>query len=204
MSGDKKKGTEITHERTAYLLTILILLTACTGCDDGKLKPGEFEDPAFKACVEENLQDYYNNHLIDPADPERYNKVEMLECYGGGVKSLKGIENMPNVDDLAIVDNEIESLEPLRTLTKLTFLKLNNNKIKDLEPLSGLTALATLFLYDNYISDISPLYAVASLKTAGLGGNCILKEQFDELEEKNPDINIGDTPEDFQDLAKCQ
>ncbi|HOW51060.1 MAG TPA: leucine-rich repeat domain-containing protein [bacterium] len=105
---------------------------------------------------------------------------------------------------MSIVDNEIESLEPLRTLTKLTFLKLNNNKIKDLEPLSGLTALATLFLYDNYISDISPLYAVASLKTAGLGGNCILKEQFDELEEKNPDINIGDTPEDFQDPAKCQ
>ena len=49
-------------KRTAYLLTILILLTACTGCDNGnnKLKPGEFEDPAFKACVQEKI-DYDAN-----------------------------------------------------------------------------------------------------------------------------------------------
>ncbi|HSA34682.1 MAG TPA: hypothetical protein P5077_13235, partial [bacterium] len=128
--------------RTVCLLSFFVLFSLTIGCDgDGTLKPGEFEDPAFAKCVEKNLQDYYNNHLIDSSDPEKYNKVKMLECYGGGgggVSGLKGIENMPNIDDLAIVDNEIESLEPLRTLTKLEFLKLSNNKIKDLEPLSGL------------------------------------------------------------------
>ncbi|HOW51303.1 MAG TPA: hypothetical protein PLV42_04575 [bacterium] len=67
----------------SFLLTILILLTACTGCDDEKLKPGEFEDPAFKACVE----NYMNLIEIDKNDPEKYNKIKNLECYGGGFRA---------------------------------------------------------------------------------------------------------------------
>ncbi|HOW51057.1 MAG TPA: hypothetical protein PLV42_03310 [bacterium] len=70
-------------KRTAYLLTILILLTACTGCDDGKLKPGEFEDPAFKACVENKI----NYAELDRNDPELYNKIDSMECYGGGSRA---------------------------------------------------------------------------------------------------------------------
>ncbi|HOW51061.1 MAG TPA: hypothetical protein PLV42_03330 [bacterium] len=74
-------------KRTAYLLTILILLTACTGCDDGKLKPGEFEDPAFKACVEERINYAIGIGLWQKDDPELYNKVEELACEGGGFRA---------------------------------------------------------------------------------------------------------------------
>ncbi|HOW50977.1 MAG TPA: hypothetical protein PLV42_02910 [bacterium] len=74
----------------SFFLTILILLTACTGCDNGdngKLKPGEFEDPAFKACVEERINYAIGIGLWQKDDPELYNKVEMLECYGGGSRA---------------------------------------------------------------------------------------------------------------------
>jgi Leucine-rich repeat (LRR) protein len=121
------------------LLAVLVVgLIACTGCDDdGKLKPGEFGDPAFKACVENKI----SYAELDKNDPDLYDKITSMECYGGGIKSLKGIENMPNMDWLAIVDNQIELLEPLHTLTKLDWLKLNNNKIKDITPISNLPAL---------------------------------------------------------------
>ena len=184
---------------------MFLLLSLTLGCDgDGPLKPGEFEDPAFAKCVEKNLQDYYDNHLIDPDDPERYNKVEMLECYGGGVKGLKGIENMPNMDDLSIVDNEIESLEPLRTLTKLEFLKLSNNKIKDLEPLSGLPVLGSLIIDDNYVEDISPLYGVSSLTMLWLSRNCIDISQLEEIEKRNSNLHFSETTKSSQDPEKCQ
>ena len=67
------------------MLTILILLTACTGCDNGnnKLKPGEFEDPAFKACVQEKIDYDANLGLLDKNDPELYNKITRLGCGGG-------------------------------------------------------------------------------------------------------------------------
>ena len=191
--------------RTIYLLSFFVLFSLTIGCDgDGPLKPGEFEDPAFAKCVKDRIDYAISIGLWQKDDPDIYNKVEMLECYGGGVKSLKGIENMPNMDDLSIVDNEIESLEPLRTLTKLEFLKLDNNKIKDLEPLSGLTELSTLLLSNNFIEDLTPLYSLSKLGLVSLDGNCIVDySQFDELEKHSPNINLG-SPEKYQTPEKCQ
>ena len=111
---------------------------------------------------------------------------------------------MPNIDWFGASDNEIESLEPLRTLTKLEFLKLNNNKIRDLEPVSNLPVLGVLYVYDNYVQDITPLYEMTWLRTAGLGDNCIPKEQFYVLKEKNPDIVIGVDLDNYVIPEKCQ
>jgi len=123
---------------------------------------------------------------------------------GGGVSSLKGIENIPNIDWLGVVDNQVESLEPLRTLTKLTFLKLDNNRIREVEPVSRLPVLATLYVYHNYVDDIMCLYDMTWLKTAGLGDNCIPKEQFYVLKEKNPDIVIGVDLDNYVIPEKCK
>ena len=188
-----------------YYMAMFLLLSLTIGCDgDGPLKPGEFEDPAFAKCVEKILQIYIDNNLILADDPDKYNKIDMLGCGEGGIRSIKGIENMPNLDEIEIIDNEIESLEPLRTLTKLEFLKLNNNKIKDLEPLSGLTELISLYLYDNYIENILPLCALTQIHTVGLSGNCIVDvNQFRELEKCAPEYSSNGA-EDYQNPEKCQ
>ena len=185
-----------------FWLAAAVAVFAAAGCDDGK---GEmFPDPAFKACVEDRIAYAVSIGLWQKDDPDIYNKVTMLECYGGGVKSIKGIEHMPNMDDLSIVDNQIESLEPLRTLTKLEFLKLNNNKIKDLEPLSGLKMLYNLYLADNYIEDISPLCALTQIRTVMLSGNCITDvNQFRELENCASEYSSNGA-ENYQEPAKCQ
>ena len=188
-----------------YYMAMFLLLSLTIGCDgDGPLKPGEFEDPAFAKCVKDSIDYAISIGLWQKDDPDIYNKVEELACEGGGVSSLKGIENMPNIDWLGIVDNEIESLEPLRTLTKLTFLKLDNNKIKDLEPLSGLTELTSLYLSYNYIEDISPLCPLTKLSMVGLTGNCITDvNQFRELEKCAPNYTSGGA-ENYQNPEKCQ
>ena len=187
--------------RVFFYLMLLLLLTACTGCDgDGKLKPGEFEDPAFKACVENKI----NYAGLDKEDPDLYNKITSLACGGGGISNLNGIENMPNIFDLTVIDNQIESLESLRTLTKLKWLKLDNNKIKDLEPLSELTELTSLYLRNNYIEDISPLCSLTKLSMVGLSGNCIADaNQFRELEKCIPGYTSGGA-ENYQNPEKCQ
>ena len=191
--------------RVFFYLMLLLLLTACTGCDgDGKLKPGEFEDPAFAKCVQDMIDYAVSIGLWQKDDPDIYNKVNKLECYGGGVKEIGGVENMPNINWLAVVDNQVESLEPLRTLTKLKFLKLDNNKIRDVEPLSGLTELTSLLLYNNYIKDISSLCPLKKLDMADFSENCIADaNQFRELEKCAPNYTSGGA-ENYQDPAKCQ
>ena len=185
-------------------MVILLLLTACTGCDDNKLKPGEFEDPAFAKCVQDRIDYAVSIGLWQKDDPDIYNKVDKLECYGGEIKKIKGIENMPNINWLAVVDNQLESLEPLRTLTKLEFLKLNNNKIKDIEPLSELKTLYNLYLADNYIEDISPLCVLTQIRTVMLSGNCITDvNQFRELEKCASEYSSNGA-ENYQEPEKCQ
>jgi len=190
----------------APTVMLLLLLTACIGCDgDGPLKPGEFEDPAFAKCVKDKIDYEANLGLLDKNDPDLYNKIESLACAGFGVKSIKGIENLPNIDWFGAEDNEIESLEPLRTLTKLEFLKLSNNKIKELEPLSGLNVLGALHVDRNYIEDISSLYGNTSLTMLSIWGNCISNLfQFDELKKNNSNLVITGTTADDQDPTKCQ
>ena len=176
---------------------------AAVGCDGGG-KGEMFPDPAFKACVDDLVNYAIEIGNIDANDPNKYEKIDTLDCYGGGIKSLKGIENLSNLDWLAIVDNQVESLEPLRTLTKLEFLKLDNNQVKDLEPLSGLTALNALYFHYNYVEDISPLYEMKSLSTVGPGNNCIPKEQFYTLQKKNPAIVMEINLENYVIPEKCQ
>jgi len=184
-----------------FLLAVAVI--GAVGCDDGG-KGEMFPDPAFKACVEEKINYDANLDILDKNDPDLYDKIYMLACEGGGIKNIKGIEHMPNIDWLAITDNQVESLEPLRTLTKLEFLKLDNNKIKNLEPLSGLTILSTLSLSDNYIEDISPLFTLTNLGSVWLNGNCITDAgQFQELKQHSPDVQTGGA-ENSQTPAKCQ
>ncbi len=185
-----------------FLLAVVFI--GAVGCDDGG--NGEmFPDPAFKACVEETLQDYYNNDLIDPNDPDKYSKVKMIGCGAGTIRDIRGIGNMPNVDWVGMSDNQIESLEPLRTLTKLTNLKLNNNKIKDLEPLSGLTELNALYLMDNYLTDLSPLYSCKKITALSVNGNCITDEQqFSDIKAQLPNAGISGDSLAAQTPEKCQ
>lgn len=183
------------------LIFLLILIIACTACDKNEAM---FPDPAFAKCVKDRIDYAVGIGLWQKDDPENYNKVTMLECYGGGVKSIQGIEKMPNMDDLSIVDNQVESLEPLRTLTKITFLKLDNNKIQDLTPLSELANLSSLSLSKNYIKDLTPLYALTKLGNVYLDRNCITDaQQFEELKKHSPNVITGDAV-NYQEPDKCK
>lgn len=86
MSRRKATGTM----RNFLLAAVFI---GAVGCDDGG--NGEmFPDPAFKACVEDRIAYAVSIGLWQKDDPDIYNKVDELACEGGGVKSLKGIDNM--------------------------------------------------------------------------------------------------------------
>ncbi|MFW5972164.1 MAG: glycoside hydrolase family 9 protein [Bacillota bacterium] len=113
-----------------------------------------------------------------------------------GVSSLKGIENLVNLEQIylnstggisdlsplsgleeliyiSINGNKVTDLSPLRNLTNLNILHLSYNEISDISPLSNLTGLTELSLYDNQIKDITPLSSLKNLTYLKLGRNQI-------------------------------
>jgi len=184
---------------------IFVLLTACTGCDNNE---EAFPDPAFKACVKDELEIYsetYEKELKIDNDEDLALIDEFACTSGGGIVSIKGIEKLVNARKISLNNNQIESVEPLRNLKKLEVLHLDINKIRDIEPLTGAENLRTLILTKNYISDFRPLKKLSQLKSLGVSLNCATDlSQFDEIKEVLPEITMSGITAEEQSPEKCQ
>ncbi len=186
------------------MIMTLLLLTACTGCDNNE---EAFSDPAFKACVEARLKDYseFDEREYKIENEKDLEVIKLLACGSRGITSVKGIEKLLNIDDLRVNTNQIASVEPIRQLKKLEVLQIGDNKLEDIEPLSGATNLKTLQLAVNYIADIKPLKGLLKLETLGISENCITDfTQIEELKESIPDVEIGGATAEEQSPEKCQ
>ena len=125
-----------------------------------------FEDAALETAVRTALG-------IGPLDNLTCSLLTGVEkLYAGGVASLLGMQNVPNVWDLR-VGNSISDLSPLSGLTEIVWLFLDRNQITDLSPLSGLTKMTRLDLEYNSISDLSPLNTCTSLTYLYVWNNSI-------------------------------
>lgn len=151
-----------------------------------------FTDPKLATCVA---------HELGPRGPsakvsrKTLNTVRSLSCNGdriesfvtGGagapdplaysdrtmIRSLRGLESLPNLASLDLLNNGITDITPLADLQKLTSIKLTNNQVSDLTPLAGLPVLNDLGLSGNTITDLTPLAHVATIRSLGLSRNQI-------------------------------
>ncbi|HOW51447.1 MAG TPA: leucine-rich repeat domain-containing protein [bacterium] len=184
------------------IIATLLLLTACTGCDNNE---EAFPDPAFKACVKNRL-DQYSIIWDKKYSIENEKDLEIIEgigCDGGGVFSVKGAEKLINVQELGLNSNQIESVEPLRHLKKLELLNISDNKLSNIEPLAEVSSLKNLNFMGNYVKDILSLVTLTGLQYLYTKANCITDQtQFETIQTAIPELKIRG--EDEQDPSRCQ
>ncbi|MDP9830131.1 leucine-rich repeat domain-containing protein [Kineosporia succinea] len=166
--------------RPAVLLTVLALAAGGGFWTyqrlGSRITPADlFPDPGLAACVAQNLD---LDDANGKATERQLNSLFSLDCNGntatgGIVRSLTGLEHLPNLGTLDLQSNEISDLTPLAKAPGLTGLRLTNNQVQDLTPLTALTQLRSLGLSHNQVRDLYPLAGLTSLTDLGLSSNRI-------------------------------
>ncbi len=101
--------------------------------------------------------------------------LEYLDAQQLGIKSIAGLESLTKLRVLYLQRNSISDISPLKKMKKLEVLSLNGNGLADISPLASLTGLKELYLRENKITDITPVGKLAKLEVLELGGNSIKK-----------------------------
>ncbi len=101
--------------------------------------------------------------------------LEYLDAQQLGIKDISGLGSLTKLRALYLQRNTITDLSTLKKLTKLEILSLNGNGVTSVTSLSGLSKLQELYLRENKITDISPLAKLYGLKVLELGKNGIRK-----------------------------
>jgi internalin A len=150
-------------------------------------------DPVLEEAIRQHL-----GGLKGLLSEEALDQVTFLN-FSGPLKTLSGIERLPNLEmlfvrysgrDQPLVLNDLSPLAGLKKLAKLTVrdsqvsdlttlgrlvllddLNLPNNQIRDIAPLDALARLQFLNLADNQIVDLSPLRRLPYLATINLTNN---------------------------------
>jgi serine/threonine protein kinase/Leucine-rich repeat (LRR) protein len=101
----------------------------------------------------------------------QYNEKQLF-AINGQITSLEDITHMPNIEKLALYNQNISDLTPLKDLHYLSYLGVGCNNISELEPVLTIKSLNYLDISGNPImnDDIEPLSALPYLWGLDLGG----------------------------------
>ena len=101
--------------------------------------------------------------------------------------SLEPIAQLPNLKNLALLNNNIKDLSALSQLTQLEQLSLGWNAIEDITPLADMKNLVSLGLWNNHIQDITPLSQLTGLQYLDIANNQVTSldalSRMDQLQE---------------------
>ena len=108
------------------------------------------------------LADQVKRILKKPRDENIYKdeitNIKTMILIQKGIRSLEGLQNFKNLEELYLNYNYIEDLSPLEELHKLKLINLTGNCVKDLQPLinninaGGIPMGSIIFLADNELS----------------------------------------------------
>lgn len=123
--------------------------------------------------LDANLEDAVRREINKPNDllrQEDLGKIRYLNCYGGGIANLDGLENLASLNNLIVVENSVVDISPIASLKNLQILILSFNKIANIESLANLPEIDFLFLAGNPLSETSwtVLSGMTNLTTLGL------------------------------------
>lgn len=91
----------------------------------------------------------------------------MIALRNNLIAEIKGLDNLPNLEELELYDNRIVQIKGLDNLPNLTILDLSYNNIKKIENIDKLPKLKKLFLLSNKIKKVRynlHRYKIFSLK----------------------------------------
>lgn len=123
--------------------------------------------------------------LKETATKNNWSKLEQvthIKCHSAGIRSLRGIEALPNLDSLSLYNNALKQLDvDLTQLTKLNTLNLARNNIEQLA-LANLPAVENIYLFGNDMKTLT-LINLPALKILKTNNNKL--EQFRYSETPN-------------------
>ncbi|MCG8311992.1 MAG: hypothetical protein MI976_02145 [Pseudomonadales bacterium] len=140
-------------------IVIILLLTITTPISHAL--EAAISDPALKSC------------LLEVATENNWTQAEQvtqLKCHSANVKSIKGIEHLPNLETLSLYNNKLIQLDAdLTQFKRLNSLNLARNNIKQLK-LESLPSVETIYLFDNGMENLE-LINLAELKVLKTNNN---------------------------------
>ncbi|EPY9328978.1 GW domain-containing class 2 internalin InlB [Listeria monocytogenes] len=127
-----------------------------------------FPDDAFAEIIKDNLK---KKSVTDLVTQNELNSIDQIIANNSDIKSVQGIQYLPNVTKLFLNGNKLTDIKPLANSKNLGWLFLDENKIKDLSSIKDLKKLKSLSLEHNGISDINGLVHLPQLESLYLGNN---------------------------------
>lgn len=91
----------------------------------------------------------------------------------GGVKTLGGLECLPNLQRLRLRSTRVTDLTPLAALRSMEYLELFDTPVADLTPIKGLTQLESLRLTGTKVKNLGPLAGLQQLKELSLDSTAV-------------------------------
>lgn len=110
--------------------------------------PERFPDDTLRAVVLQSFDTDRNGTL----DSDEIIYARNLWCVGAGIKSLEGIEYLPELRGIYCMDNEIEALD-ISQNQQLTGLWCSGNKLKSLD-LTKNANLEWVYCFDNQLTEL--------------------------------------------------
>ncbi|EJM0901273.1 leucine-rich repeat domain-containing protein, partial [Listeria monocytogenes] len=90
-----------------------------------------------------------------------------------GIRSLEGIEYLPNLTQVYLEDNNLSDISLLGGLVNLTDVYLDANPLSDISSLAKLKNLTNLYVSDCQVKDISALVSLSKLESLTADNNQI-------------------------------
>ena len=161
-----------------------------------------------------NYKDYIKEHLdIDPFDEEDweidnlspllqivrkkygnkpYDEITELYCSYNQLTSLKGIENLVNLEEFDCGDNQLTSLEEVENLVNLKEFHCYNNQLTSLKGIENLVNLKFLSCDNNQPTSLEGIENLVNLKELWCNGNNFNKVYKNHLKNycKNKNISL--------------
>ena len=117
-----------------------------------------------------------------------------LDFGHNAVTSLEFLRELPKLQILICVDNQITDLSPLESQDELMYLEVFLNEgVEDISVLSKLPKLIDLHIGQCNISDVSPLFELKNLDRLWLPGNPVSEADVQALRDAMPNTTINTT-----------
>nr|4UIP_B Chain B, REPEBODY (RAC1) [synthetic construct] len=112
-----------------------------------------FPDDAFAETIKANLK---KKSVTDAVTQNELNSIDQIIANNSDIKSVQGIQYLPNVRYLALGGNKLHDISALKELTNLTYLMLHYNQLQILPNgvFDKLTNLKELYLSENQLQSL--------------------------------------------------
>ncbi|MDQ0888848.1 hypothetical protein QFZ81_003936 [Paenibacillus sp. V4I9] len=133
------------------------------------IEPGLIENQEIQSAVKQELRIPVNSVLTE----QNLAAVKKLRLEGKQIRTIAGVEKLPNLESLSLQYTSVQDLTPIANLNGLKNLFITNSDIRDISPLSQLDNLQWLDLSGNEIESIESLSKLRDLRSVTLDNNRI-------------------------------